>query len=395
MKEYDIIIAGGGMVGATLAVALAGLKTPAGQPLRLALVEAHAPDRDIHPGFDTRAIALAHGSCMALRELGLMQASGTPIHHIHVSDRGHPGRLELHAAEYRLPAWGQVVELQQMGLILYGRLQALANVDLWCPASVTRATTGETGVSLSLADGQQLGGALLIGADGGDSRLRQWLGLEVEQQDYGQSAIIATLQCDRHVAGWAWERFTDSGPLALLPLSGDRYSMVWTVRPSQALELMDLDDETFLGKLQQAFGFRAGRFVRVGARACYPLCLQQVGWPIGRRGLLVGNAAHQLHPVAGQGFNLGLRDVMALRQTLARALAEQRDLGAYAVLREYWRHRENDQARTIWLTSSLALLFADQSWPLVGGRNLLLGAMSRCRWLREPLLHQTLGLESS
>ncbi len=394
MQEYDIIIVGGGMVGSCLALGLAGLRNVEGQVPRIALLEARTPDWGRHPGFDARAIALAQGSQEALASLGLwsrLAAEATPITNIHVSDRGHFGRVELSAAEYRLPALGYVVELETAGRQLHQALQACAHIDYLCPATPRQVVPGLEQVTVQLEDGRELSARLLVAADGADSRVRQQLKLPQQQFDYGQCALIATLQTDRPHGGRAWERFTDSGPLALLPLQGDRYSLVWTVRPSEVDELLALDDTAFLQRLQQRFGYRAGLFQRVGARSHYPLSLKQVERPLAQRSLLLGNAAHQLHPVAGQGFNLGLRDLMALRAQLAQAWLQGDDPGDYRLLRAYWQQRCSDQARSVWFTSCLASLFASEAWPLVLGRNLGLALMNRCSLLKRQLAQQAMG----
>ncbi len=394
MQDFDIIVVGGGMVGSCLGLALAGLRNARGEAPRIALLEARTPDWGHHPGFDARAIALAQGSQEALASLGLwsrLADEATAITDIHVSDRGHPGRVTLCAAEYRLPALGYVLELETAGRRLHQALQACPQLDYLCPAAPQHVAPGLERVRVQLDDGRELSAPLLVAADGAESRVRQQLKLEQQQLDYGQSALIATLQSDRPHAGRAWERFTDSGPLALLPLSGARYSLVWTVQQPQIEALMSLDDSAFLARLQQRFGYRAGRFVRVGARHAYPLSLKQVERPLAQRCLLLGNAAHQLHPVAGQGFNLGLRDLMALRRLLAGAWQQGQDLGDYRLLQAYWQQRRADQARSVGLTSALATLFASEAWPLVLGRNLGLAVMNRCGFLKQQLAQQAMG----
>ncbi|GAA4496363.1 2-octaprenyl-6-methoxyphenyl hydroxylase [Pseudaeromonas paramecii] len=396
MPACDVAIVGGGMVGATLALALSQLRRPDGQPLDIVLLEANSPGQAIHPGFDARAIALSYGSCELLQGWGLwtsLAPTACAIEQIHVSDSGHFGRVKLTAQEYRLPWLGQVVELATTGSQLYEALAQRGNVRLRCPAHLVDVSPSEREIALKLDDGSTWQAELALGADGADSLLRQQLRLPCEQYDFGQTAIITTLQTDLPPAGRAWERFTAQGPLALLPLSESRYSVVWCQAPDEAQQSLLLDDAAFLSRLQQAFGYRAGRFVRLGQRHAYPLTGRQVTWPLGPHALVLGNAAHLLHPVAGQGFNLGMRDIAVLQEELARALADGESIGSYRVLRRYWQRRQPDQRQLAWMTGSLARLFANEVGPLVLGRNLLLATMNRCDDFKLALTRRALGKE--
>lgn len=398
MPTCDIAIVGGGMVGATLTLALADLRRPDGQPVRIVLLEATPPQQVAHPGFDARAIALSHGSCELYRRWGVWEQlapHACPIEQIHVSDRGHFGRVTLTAGEYRLPWLGQVLGLAAAGPLLYQALALRDNVQVVCPARLASATPMTDGVVLRLADGTHWQTQLALGTDGAASLLRQQLRLPCEQHEYGQTAIITTLQTDTPTAGRAWERFTDQGPLALLPLPQSRYSVVWCMVPDEADLRLALSEAAFLAQLQTAFGYRAGRFTRLGERHAYPLSWRQVTWPIGPQVLVLGNAAHLLHPVAGQGFNLGMRDIAVLQEELARALVEGEPLGSYEVLRRYWQRRQSDQLQLGWFTGSLARLFANDTGPLVAGRNLLLATMNRCGNFKLALARRALGKENA
>ncbi|WP_409420409.1 2-octaprenyl-6-methoxyphenyl hydroxylase [Pseudaeromonas sp. ZJS20] len=398
MPACDIAIVGGGMVGATLALALADLRRPDGDPLQILLLEAASPRQAAHPGFDARAIALSHGSCELYRRWGLwasLAPHACPITQIHVSDRGHVGRVLLTAGEYRLPWLGQVLELEAAGQVLYQALAQRSNVQVACPARLASATPTAEGMVLQLMDGTHWQTQLALGTDGAASLLRQQLRLPCEQHDYGQTAIITTLQTATPPAGRAWERFTEQGPVALLPLSQSRYSVVWCMAHDQAQARMALPEAAFLAQLQAVFGYRAGRFIRIGQRHAYPLAWRQVTWPIGPQALVLGNAAHLLHPVAGQGFNLGMRDIGVLQEELARALVAGEPLGDYGVLRRYWQRRQADQQQLGWLTGSLAQLFASDAGPLVAGRNLLLATMNRCEGFKLALARRALGKEEA
>ncbi|WP_412706459.1 2-octaprenyl-6-methoxyphenyl hydroxylase [Aeromonas rivipollensis] len=392
--HVDVAIVGGGMSGAVLALSLAALKGPSGAPLQILLLEASAPELHRHPGFDARAIALSAGTCEALARHGLWSRFAphcAPITHIHVSDRGHCGQTRLTAAQFGLPALGQVIGLSAAGIELQQAMDATANIRLCCPAQLSTIAPQEEGVTLTLASGERYQTRLLVAADGGNSFVRQHFKLPVSRHDYEQSAIIATVKTAEDPAGRAFERFTEGGPLALLPMQEGLSSLVWSVARDEAQALMALDDVAFLARLQQAFGWQLGRFVRTGARHLYPLVLTVADYPLAQRTVLVGNAAHLLHPIAGQGFNLGMRDLDLLTQGVARALAAGEDIGSFEVLSAYWQRRKGDQEQTIWLTSSLAQLFSNGHAPLVVGRNLALSLMGRLPWLQAPLASRTLG----
>lgn len=391
-QEYDVVIVGGGMTGATLAIALAQLK-PTAKPWRIALIEAKIPQQHSQSGFDGRAIALSAGSIEALQSLKLWaewQSAAHAIRHIHVSENGHAGRVTMAAEEFQLAALGYVLELSVAGQQLYRTLPTYLNITHYCPSQLISFTQSEDWVTLMLSSEEQLTTRLLVSAEGAHSLIQQQLNLPVEQYDFSQTAMITSLVVDEPVCGRAWERFTANGPLALLPLRENTYSVVWCQSPEQANENMRLDEVDFIHRLQQMFGFRAGRFMQCGARALYPLSLRYLPQITHHRVVLLGNAAHQLHPVAGQGFNLAMRDIMTLRAILQHAV----DPGAYSVLQQYRQQREGDMQRTIGLTSSLATLFAEPAFPLVVTRQVGLMLMNHIPCLKNGLVQQALGHKS-
>ncbi len=398
VRQVDVTLVGGGMSGAVLALSLAALRKPDGSPLSILLLEASAPDihasAPAHPGFDARAIALAAGTCEALERRGLWHLFAphcAPITHIHVSDRGHCGQTRLSAAEYGLAALGQVVELAAVGHALQQAMAACKQIRVVCPTRVGDIQPRQEAVRLTLESGEQVETRLLVAADGGNSFVRQHFKLAVTRHDFEQSAIIATVKTAEDPAGRAFERFTEQGPLALLPMQEGLSSLVWSVARHEVDELMGLDEAAFLARLQAAFGWRLGRFERTGQRHVYPLVLTACDYPLAQRTVLVGNAAHALHPIAGQGFNLGMRDLDLLTDAIASALAVGEDIGSFSVLNGYWQQRKVDQAQTVWLTSSLAQLFSNGHDPLVAGRNLALSLMGRLPCLKAPLASRTLG----
>ncbi|MBB1202822.1 2-octaprenyl-6-methoxyphenyl hydroxylase [Enterobacteriaceae bacterium 89] len=383
----SVIIVGGGMTGATLALAISQLshgKVP------VHLIEAVAPESQKHPGFDGRAIALAAGTCQQLARVGIWQAikdCATAIRTVHVSDRGHAGFVTLEAEDYHLPALGQVVELHDVGQRLFGLLRKAPGVTLHCPARVAEFSRTQDSVNVSLDNGTTLTGKLLVAADGSRSALGEQCGIAWQQQSYEQLAVIANVTTALSHEGRAFERFTQHGPLAMLPMSDGRCSLVWCHALENRDEVLSWSDARFCEELQQAFGWRLGRITQAGSRAVYPLSLTTATRAVSHRVALVGNAAQTLHPIAGQGFNLGLRDVMSLAEMVAKA----DDAGDYALLDSYQQRRESDKSATIGVTDGLVHLFANRWAPLVAGRNVGLMAMELFTPARDALAQRTLG----
>lgn len=386
-----MIIVGGGMAGATLALAVSALS--AGR-VQVEVVEAVSPDSRKHPGFDARAIALAYGTCQQLARIGVwsaLKACGTPIERVHVSDQGHAGFVGLEASDYQIPYLGQVIELHQAGSRLFTLLEKAPGVTLHCPAKVVDVERQQHSATITLDNGIRLSGELLVAADGSSSALAQHCNVDWRSEDYGQVAVIANVTTSLPHQGKAFERFTRNGPLAMLPMSEGRCSLVWCHAAEDQTKVDSWSDAEFLHQLQQAFGWRLGTMVKAGKRHSHPLRLTSAQQHISHRLALVGNAAQTLHPIAGQGFNLGLRDVMSLAETIAQAEQQGNDIGSYQILSQYQQRREPDQQATIGVTDGLIHLFANRLAPLVVGRNLGLMAMELVPPLRETLARRTLG----
>ena len=357
---YDLAIVGGGLVGASLALSLAPLG------LKIALLEAVVPQAgDQHPSFDERTTALANGTVRAFRTLGVwndMAREAAPIRKIHVSDQGRFGTARVDAAEQGLEALGYVVPNRAIGAALWHALEGAAVVDVIAPARVTGSELeGDTRtVHYVVDDGaQSLAARLVVAADGVRSLVREQSGIDAEHLDYGQTAITAVLVAQRFHDYVAYERFTEAGPMAILPLTDGRCGMVWTARPAEATRLLALTDDDFLQEFQRAFGFRLGRFLRIGQRASYPLVLSRAERHVAPRLAVVGNAAQGLHPIAGQGFNLGLRDAMSLAEVIAdRRLEGITDPGTAELLQDYADWRESDRRRIVAFTDGLVRLFS-------------------------------------
>ncbi|MGH1612882.1 2-octaprenyl-6-methoxyphenyl hydroxylase [Vibrio parahaemolyticus] len=389
MKQYDVVIAGGAMAGATLALAIEHLSRGA---LRVAVVEPFKAQSDQHPGFDSRSIALSYGTVNLLRHLELWSAIepfSTPIEHIHVSDRSHAGMTDITKHDVGVEALGYVVELADVGRVYQELLTHSTAIDLYCPNSAKHITRTQENVTIELASGELLNAKLLVAADGAVSQCCQQIGLELSEHDFDQVAVIANIVTQELHQGRAFERFTENGPVALLPMSDNRMSLVWCLRPDEAQIVMELSESEFLERLQQDFGWRLGAMQKVGLRASYPLLLRHRKQNISHRFAIVGNAAQTLHPIAGQGFNLGIRDVVTLAEELVK---QGEDVGRYQGLIRFSQRREADRNETIWLTSSLVHVFSNDLLAMRIGRNTALAAMDNLSIFKQPLLRHTLGL---
>jgi 2-octaprenyl-6-methoxyphenol hydroxylase len=357
MQHYDVIIAGGGMVGAGLACALSG------QGLRIALVESVRAEVRTEPGYDDRAIALAYGTRRIFAGLKLWDAlseSATPIYRIHVSDRGYPGKVSMDREAEGLPAIGYVVPARDIGRVLTDAVSQRDDIDIYCPASVAAFSheAGQVLARVTQADSEVcMTASVLVAADGADSALREQAGIGCRRIDYGQTAIVTNVTPQLPHNNVAWERFTDTGPMALLPMSEQRCGVVWTVESEQADAIMALEDAEFLARLQERFGNRLGRLQRVGKRQAWPLQLVSATQSVAQRVALVGNAIHTLHPIAGQGFNLGARDIAALAEVLVDAIRAGEDPGSAQVLERYAEWRRRDHKNVTLFTDGLVRLF--------------------------------------
>ncbi len=356
--RYDIVIAGGGMIGTSLALALAPLG------LRLAIVEAVARQAPAQPSFDERSTALSRSTQRMFEAMGLwpdIVAASTPIRGIHVSDRGRFGFSHIDADEQGVEALGYVVINRVLGGVLQDALDGAAGVDVLCPARIVDVSLAPGAASATVeldGESRSLTCELLVAADGAKSGVRDRLGIAVHKSDYGQRAVIGNLRPEKDIAGMAYERFTPQGPLAILPVADHRAAFVWTVSEDDADRVMALDDSAFVAELQRQFGYRLGRFSRVGKRASYPLVLSKAVRLTATRSVLVGNAAHGLHPVSAQGFNLGMRDVAALVDCIADARAAAAfDPGDAALLERYAGWRRTDQRKLVRFTDGLVKLF--------------------------------------
>lgn len=389
--DVDVAIVGGGMVGASLALGLRG----AG--VRVLLIEGVAPGSGAQPSFDDRTTALGNASRRIFEGLGIwgnIAPQAAAIRTIHVSDAGRFGFARLRAAEQGIDAFGYVVANRVIGAALWEKLPTSAGIVLRVPAKPEAIEISPEGARLTVVDDsgarEQVNARLLVAADGAHSSVRAAAEIEAGVEDYDQVAVIANVAADRPHDGTAYERFTPSGPVAVLPLYDGSYGVIWSSRPEHAATILSLDDGSYLRELQVRFGWRAGRFVRAGRRVSYPLKLTRASKTIGTRTVLIGNAAQALHPVAGQGFNLGLRDAAMLAEVIAnhpgvggRAVGAAgttdseaqgahaaragapADIGAPELLQRFAEWRAADRGGVVRFTDGLVKLFGS-SRPGVG-----------------------------
>jgi 2-octaprenyl-6-methoxyphenol hydroxylase len=362
MRDVDVIVVGGGMVGASFALALAG------SGLDVVAIESVAPGSGPQPSFDDRTTALGNASRRifeGLRVWADIAPSASAIRTIHVSDAGRFGFARLNAAEQGIDAFGYVVTNRVIGAALWAKLQKAEGISVRAPAQAEDIEITQDGSRLAVVDSnggskERISGRLIVAADGAHSGVRAVAGIDASVADYDQVALIANLATDRPHDGTAYERFTPSGPLALLPLHDGSYGVVWSSEPAEAARLLGLADAAFLAELQSRFGWRAGRFVRVGRRASYPLKLTRAATTVSTRAVLIGNAAQALHPVAGQGFNLGLRDAAMLAEVLVGARSGgTTDVGSAELLTRFEQWRSGDRSGVIRFTDGLIRLFGD------------------------------------
>ncbi len=391
-KKYDIVIVGGGLVGASMAAALSG------RGLRIAVVEA-VPMRAVsQPSFDDRTLAINLASRRILEQIQLWPGSRegvTPIKKIHVSQKGRTGITRMQASEHGLDALGHVVEARLLGERVKALLPSLKDVSWISPAKLQAFRNTDTTVALDIeteAGDVTIEAQMMVGADGTASPIRERLCLPTREIDYGQVAVIANVVPERSHHNVAYERLTSTGPVAMLPHVGQRCGSVWCMQADDLDEVMGLSDEQFLARLQQRFGYRLGKLRSVGRRASYPLKMVHAPESIGERTVIIGNAAHTVHPVAAQGFNLGLRDVAMLAEKVLMAKADGQDFGSREVLTDYQSSRQKDQQETVNFTDALVRGFAPSGFGLGHVRGLAMLGLDLSKRGRNELVRRRLGL---
>ena len=392
-NRYDVAIIGGGLVGASLACALAPLG------LKIALVEAVPFRASSQPSYDDRTLALSASSCQILKGLGiwpLLEGNATPIREIHVCELDRPGRVVLTPGELGLDRFGHVVEARVFGAAVTGLLPDLENLDILCPASIVSLEPGKDAARIVLEnDGEPepLEARLVVAADGAQSFVRESLGIETERHDYQQTAVICNITPEQAHRGRAFECFTPSGPFAVMPHVSGRCGLIWCVHSDHAAALLDLPEQEFLCGARERFGDMLGDFVKSGRRSSYPLRLVRAREDIRPGVVILGNAAHAIHPIGAQGFNLGLRDVAVLAEVLYDEISagNERHIGSIEVLQRYSEWRAPDQQGTIAQTDGLARMFANPSPLCAAVRTAGLFAYALLPPLRRQLTVQAMG----
>lgn len=390
-QNYDLLIVGGGLAGNCLALALKN------SGLRIAIIEANSREHLHHSPAGDRALALASGTVMMLEQLNIWQGishAATPIKHIHISDRGHFGKTRLSAEKEHVDALGYVITARDIETYV-ANLVTEAGITLIIPARVVGLMSGDNEVCVSLKQGNEsltVSAHLLVGADGGLSSVRQLLDIPQQITEYGQTAIVTTVKSTLTNNNTAFERFTSSGPLALLPVAKNQCAVVWTRTTQDAEELMTSSDSDFLATLQLCFGFKLGELSLSAPRRAFPLSLIRAEAMVSGRAVIIGNAAHQLHPVAGQGFNLGLRDVVKLAEMLTEQSELNRDIGETKLLQAYAASRKKDHDLTIGFTDTVVKIFSNEWLSLALVRNMGLTLLDHIPAVKKLLTRHAMGL---
>ncbi|MDD1605542.1 MAG: 2-octaprenyl-6-methoxyphenyl hydroxylase [Methylococcaceae bacterium] len=394
MQDYDLIIVGGGLAGNCLALALKDTG------LTCAIIEANTPEQLANSPAGDRALALAAGTVKQLEDLGVWQGishAATAIKNIHISDRGHFGKTRLSAEKEHVDALGYVITARDLETHVAQRVTQTNTVQI-CPARVVGLASDADKICVSIQQGDEsitLTAKLLIGADGGQSSIRKLLNIAQQITEYGQTALVTTVKSTLAHKNTAFERFTTSGPLALLPTANNQCAVVWTRSTDDAQALMQSSEADFLAELQQCFGYKLGKLSLTAPRRSFPLSLIRAEKMRANRAVIIGNAVHQLHPVAGQGFNLGLRDVMQLADRLISQHQAAKDIGADDFLTEYSAARQKDHDLVINFTNNVIRIFSNDWLPLAAARNVGLTLLDHIPKAKSLLSRYAMGLEQT
>lgn len=391
-NRADVVVVGGGLVGATAALALAR----AG--LSVAVLEAESIDEKIWPenSFDLRVSALSLATQRMFTALGvwpdMVEMGVAPFRAMRVWDSAGGGRIEFDASELAEPALGHIVENRVTRRALLRALQQCANVQLEAPSAVTGLRIEDDAAYVETSRGTTWRAQLVVGADGNRSKVRQLLRIDARGWSYDQRAVVATVKTALPHQDTAWQRFLPAGPLAFLPLRDNHCSIVWSTFPSHAEQLLALDDATFNRQLTDAFEATLGEVSVVGARGAFPLKLEHVPDYVRPRIALIGDAAHTVHPLAGQGANLGFLDAAALAQIVGEGAASGVDAGDLRLLRRYERWRKGDNLLMLGVMDGFKRVFGSASAPLRIARNTGFNAVNRTPFLKEIFIRRAMGL---
>lgn len=388
MKKYDIIINGGGMVGATLAclIAKSGHK--------VAVIEAYpAKAFEADSEHDLRVSAISRASQNALIEAGawddILAMRASPYEVMDVWDEAGDGNVRFEAAELGEPELGHIIENNVIQRALTDALNEALNIDLICPAKMTDFSVNDDSVLVTFEDGSILSAQLLIGADGANSQVRTLAGIDIDRDDYGQSGLVAVVKTEKPHESTAWQRFQSTGPLAFLPLSDGSSSIVWTLPADRADYYLSLSKADFKNALAEALDYKLGKITKVGKRAAFPLRGSQAKPYVKERIALVGDAAHTIHPLAGQGVNLGIKDAVELAGLVANSKG---DLGGMKLLRRYERARRGDNVITMRAMEGFRLLFGHSASSVKTARNFGMKMFNQIPLVKNEVIRKAMGL---
>lgn len=405
--DYDVIVAGGGLVGASFALALAD------SGLRIALVDSQelgklAQQAPRSERFDPRVVAITPASAAFLDTLGVWRGvcerRCSPYTDMHVWDADGTGSIDFSAQEIHASALGHIVENAVLLAALYERIEQSASIDVVAPVTVTglARSAGKERVDIALEDGRSISAALVVAADGANSKVRELAGFQTKEWDYEHQAIVTTVKTELPHQATAIQRFMDEGTLAFLPLrhsltaDAPQYysSIVWSVLPDYAHSLMALDDAQFATRLQAAIESRLGRIEHLDARYSFPLRQRHAVDYVQPSIALIGDAAHTIHPLAGQGVNLGFLDAQALAQEVLRTHGKHLAIGDLRCLRRYQRRRIGHNLGMMWVMEGFKRLFADQPLPLRWLRNAGMSGLDRSGIIKHRLMRAAMGMET-
>ncbi len=389
--DYDILIVGGGLAGNCLALALKDTG------LRLAIIEANTREQLQNSPAGDRALALSAGTVKLLQALNAwdgLEPQAEAIKNIHISDKDHFGKARLSAKKQGVEALGYVISARDIEGHLAGLVDQ-AGIKQICPARVVGLMSGLESVNVSLKQDDKsinLTAKLLVGADGGQSSVRKLLEISQQVTEYGQTALVTTIKSSVPHNNVAYERFTQYGPLAMLPINAQECSVVWTRTHEQADALMKGSEAEFLACLQECFGYSLGALTLTAARRAFPLKLIRADRMVDGRAVIIGNAVHQLHPVAGQGFNLGIRDVAQLAEMIIQQQQNNADIGDKALLKQYAESRQKDHDHTIGFTDKVVEIFSSDWLPMAAARSISLAVMDHIPAAKSVLAKHAMGL---
>jgi len=391
-RDYDVVIIGAGMVGASLACALA----PSG--LRIAIIEAVTLKNDYQPSYDDRGLTLSPSSMRILEHIGVWQnvlPAINPIKKIHISEQGRFGFTHMDAAQTNNNDLGYVVVARSLGQALHKQMLSFENISLICPAELKSFKQSEEAMSIEIScsgRSELITSGLLVGADGSQSLVRRLAAINVKEHDFKQTAIVANVTTQKPNQATAYERFTHHGPVALLPIDKNRSVLVFTVATENAAQYMSIADTQFIDAVETEFGRRLGKIEQIGQRRSYPIMFIEAVEQYQQQLILLGNAAHSIHPNSAQGFNLGLRDVAGLAECVFAAIEKGLDIDDISILENYISLRLPDQQRVMRFTNRLASSFYNKNPLLIPARNLAMLMIDTLPIVKETFIKQAMGI---